>query len=75
MGKRRTPASFVLEILEEAGAVVNGVASKRHAKIKWTYMGVRRMTTVAQTPSDKRTVLNSKALVRRQLREIEEQKR
>ena len=75
MGKRLTPAAAVLAILEEAGAVIDGIVSKRHAKIKWTFMGVRKMTTVAQTPSDKRTMLNSKALVRRQLREIKEQKR
>jgi len=71
MGRRETPAKAILRVLRKHNATIDGECYKKHAKIKWTYRGEKRMTTLAQTGSDRRTMLNSVALIRRQLRSID----
>lgn len=68
---RDTNEKSVLGILRDAGADIDEIVRKKHVKIKWRFKGQKRTTVVPATASDHRSDLNNRALVRRQLREIE----
>jgi hypothetical protein len=59
----------VIAELERAGAEFTVTQSKKHIKISWCLGDNRRVTIVPLSPSDsQRGPMNSRAVVRRQLR-------
>lgn len=69
---KRTVLGSVLSVIEEAdGAEFERIDQGKHAKVRWRYKG-RPITTVCPcTASDHRSEKNAVALVKRQMREID----
>jgi hypothetical protein len=69
---KRTVLSFVLSVIEKAdGADLQRIDQGKHAKVRWTYRGQPLTTVCPCTASDYRSGKNAVALVKRQMREID----
>jgi hypothetical protein len=73
---KRTVLSSVLSVIEKAdGAEFDRIDQGKHAKVRWRYKGQTLTTVCPCTASDHRSEKNAVALVRRQMREIDNEHR
>jgi len=69
---KRTVLGSVLSVIEKAdGAELERVDQGKHAKVRWRYKDYLLTTVCPCTASDHRSEKNAVALVRRQMREID----
>jgi len=69
---KRTVLGSVLSVIEKAdGAELERIDQGKHAKVRWRYKGHPLTTVCPCTASDHRSEKNATALVRRQMREID----
>ncbi len=69
---KRTVLSSVLSVIEETdGARLWRVVKGKHAKVRWFYKEKPLLTVCPCTASDHRAEKNALALVKRQMREID----
>ncbi len=68
---KRTVLSGVLLVIEKAdGAELERIDQGKHAKVRWRYKNKPLTTVCPNTSSDHRSEKNAVALVKRQMREI-----
>jgi len=69
---KRTVLNSVLSIIKGAdGADLQRIDQGKHAKVRWWYKGKPLTTVCPCTASDHRAEKNAVALVKRQMREID----
>src|SRR6185312_8378296 len=68
MSGRNECVDVALSELSKYGLTGRVESRGKHLEVSWVYQGVSRFVTVSATPSDRRSVLNTRADVRRTLR-------
>lgn len=69
---KRTVLGSVLSVIKKAdGAELERIDQGKHAKVRWRYKGHPLTTVCPCTASDHRSEKNAVALVKRQMRDID----
>lgn len=71
MPKKGSVEWYVCATITGAGGQVVEVIRRKHVKIKWAYHGQRRLITMPSSASDHRAIKNAVAQVKRDMREID----